>query len=161
MVFRIKHEKMSFLMLLIGLFILLCALSVFFIMSEMTFLYICTIILMCVVIALFFIEQIVRTVVTIEDDTLHIKHLFTKKTIALSDINDVYTERYKRHHKNHYIEKRMRMVITLSNGRKIILTDTAMESVGASGLMLRSSKELPDEEVTLYKVYQIINAKIH
>jgi len=92
---------------------------------------------------------------------LHIKHLFTKKTIALSDINDVYTERYKRHHKNHYIEKRMRMVITLSNGRKIILTDTAMESAGGSGLLLRSSKELPDEEVTLYKVYQIINAKIH
>ncbi|MBR5723231.1 MAG: hypothetical protein IKX57_06330 [Oscillospiraceae bacterium] len=156
MTFRIRHEKISTVLILIAVFSLFCTLSFVFVVLEMTLGLICSVILMLVTIVLFILEQTVRTVVTVEDDAVTVRQICCKKRIAVHEISDIRTERYIRMRKRFFKEQRMRMVITLTNGKNIVLTDSAMADFG--GVLLRESTALPDEEVPLYRAYQAIEA---
>jgi hypothetical protein len=158
MIFKIKHEKLSLLIGLIVLFIVLCALSGVLAANDKMQWVIYLTVVQLIVFTVFVIEQIAGTFVAVEDRAITIKRLFTKKTIAYDEMSDVQIERYKRMHKNHQVEYRMRMKIYLANNKKVVLTDTAMEG---NGLLLRSSRELPDDETELYKVYQAIMSKLY
>lgn len=158
MIFKIKHEKLSTLILLIVSFIILCALSGVLAANDKMQWVIYITAVQLLVFVIFVIEQIISTFVDVEDRAITIKRLFIKKTIAYDEISDVQIERYKRMHKNHQVEYRMRMTIYLVNDKKVVLNDTAM---AGKGLLLRSSVELPDRDVELYKVYQAIILKLN
>ncbi|MCR5600412.1 MAG: hypothetical protein K6G33_06720 [Ruminococcus sp.] len=160
MSYKIKNEKLSSALWFIAAFLLLFTATYYSAIRGMHFNIMCTTALGIVGMLFFFVAQTVRTVVTINDDNITIKHLFSNKIIPFSNISDVKIERYKRRHKNAYIEQRMRMKLFLANGKKIVLNDTAMDTNGALDLLVRSSRVLPDEKVVLYKVFQAISEKI-
>lgn len=156
MCFRIRHEKIGEVLVLIFLFLLLTVLSFVFIIKEMQLLLVCTLVLMLAVIILFILEQTVRTVIEIADHAVTVRRLFGKKRIAVSDISDVQITHYTRRRKRVHLEQRMRMTISLQNAKKLVLTDSAMMHTG--GLQLSSSAILPDEDVPLWQAYQQIQA---
>lgn len=160
MSFKIRNEKASSALLFIATFLLLLTVTYYAVIRGMHLLVICSTALECVCMLFFSVAQLIRTVVTINDDNITIKHLFFSKTIPFSDISDVQVERYKRRHRNGYIEQRMRMRLFLANGKKLVLNDTAMDNNGALSQLLRSSRVLPDEDVTIYKIFQAISEKI-
>lgn len=108
MCFRIRHEKISEVLVLIFLFLLLTVLSFVFIIKEMQLLLVCTLVLMLAVIILFILEQTVRTVIEIADHAVTVRRLFGKKRIAVSDISDVQITHYTRRRKRVHLEQRMR-----------------------------------------------------
>ena len=114
-----------------------------------------------VVIIVFAVSQSMSTAVIIEDGTVTIKKFIAKKTINIDEISDIQISRYERWHKNHYIEQRMRMVISLYEKKDIVLNDTAMAHTSALGLLATRYDELDDEDVTLYQVYQIIKSQMN
>ncbi len=156
MTFRIRHEKISTVIILIAVFLFFCSLSFVFIVREMTIGLICSVILMLITIVLFILEQTVRTVIAVENGAVTVRQICCKRRIAVDEISDIRTERYIRMRKRFFKEQRMRMVITLTNGKNIVLTDSAMAAVG--GVLLHESAALPDEEVPLYRAYQAIAA---
>lgn len=48
------------------------------------------------------------------------------------------------------------LTVFLADGKKTVLTDSAMEHTGG---FLLSSRELPDEDVPLYNAYRLIQAE--
>ena len=156
MTFQIRHESIIEVLILVGLFLLLLTAAFMFIVREMTAAVIITLILAIAVIILIAVALTAKTLIDVGEQTVTVTRLFMKKTFAVSDIRDLRIERYTRRHKNHYKEQRMRMTVLLGNGKKTVLTDTAMESTG--GFLLRSSRELPDEDVPLFRAYQLIQA---
>lgn len=161
MTFKIKHEKISILILLIFSFLLLSVLSFDFVVKEKYLLLFFSLILQLLLIVMFIIEQTTRTIINVDDEKVTIKHLFVKKRLDIKQISNIQTERYKRMHKNHFKECRMRMTIRLYNGQKVVLNDTAMKGMGTIGVLTLNSNELPDEEIELYKAYQSIIAKLN
>lgn len=161
MAFKIKHEKLSILIFLIVSFLLLSVLSFFSVVEEKYLFLFFSLILQLLLIFLFIIEQTTRTVIYVDDETVTIKHLFVKKRLDIRQISNIQTERYKRRHKNHFKECRMRMTISLNNGKKVMLNDTAMKGIGTIGVLTLSSAELPDEEIELYKAYQFMITKLN
>ncbi len=99
MCFRIRHEKISEVLVLLSLFLLLTVLSFVFMIKEMQLLLVCTLVLMLAVIILFILEQTVRTVIEIADHAVTVRRLFGKKRIAVSDISDVQITHYTRRRK--------------------------------------------------------------
>lgn len=160
MSFKIQNQKLSSALLFIATFLLLFTVTYFAAIRGMYFGIMCASALQLLCMVFFTVSQMIRTVVTINDDNITIKHLFFSKIIPVSDIADVQVERYKRRHRNGYIEQRMRMKLFLSNGKKISLNDTAMDSNSILNTLLRTSRILSDEEVTIYKVFQAISEKI-
>ena len=156
MKFKIRHEKMSLVLALIAAFLLLDAIVVYCIMHDQTLGLLCALILMCIDIFLFILAQTVRTEIVISDDMITVRHLFRKTKIAVNKISDLRIERYNRMRRRFYREQRMRMTIVNCSGKKTVLNDTAMVSYGSSGLLSQARDALPDEDVTLYKVYRII-----
>lgn len=156
MTFRIRHESIIEVLILVGLFLLLLTAAFMFIVREMTAAVIITLILSIAVIIMIAAALTAKTMIDVGEQTVTVTRLFMKKTFAVSDIRDLRIERYTRWHKNHYKEQRMRMTVLLGNGKKTVLTDTAMENSG--GFLLRSSRELPDEDVPLFRAYQLIQA---
>ncbi len=115
--------------------------------------------------ALYFIEQILCTVIIVEEERITIKRIYGKQRIALDDISSVDIEPYTRRRKPgrgaSYIEHRMRMTIRLNNGKEIILTDKATVVDGMKGFVLGKRKKADDEDVPLYNAYQVIQAKLY
>jgi hypothetical protein len=52
------------------------------------------------------------------------------------------------------------MTIKLKGGKKTTLSDTAGAIKGVTGFLLSTPEELPDEDVSLYKIYQEIKARL-
>ena len=115
--------------------------------------------------ALYFIEQISCTVITVEEENIIIKRIYGKQRIALYDISSVDIQPYKRLRKPgrraSYVEHHMRMTIILNNGKKIILTDKATIVAGMKGFILGEYKKADDEDVPLYNAYQVIQTKLY
>ena len=118
---------------------------------------------------LYFAEQLIGTVITVEEGFVTVKHLFGKKRIAFSEISNVQLERYRSIRKKkttlsphggyQFFEERLRMTISVMNGKNIVLTDTAMRATGGlPGGLFSTMEPLPDEEVPLYNAYQFIQA---
>lgn len=116
---------------------------------------------------LYFAEQLIGTVITVEDGFVTVKHLFGKKRIAFSDISNVQIERYRRIRKKkniltprggyQFMEQRLRMTISVVNGKNIVLTDTAMTATGGlPGGLFSTMEPLPDEAVPLYNAYSLL-----
>ncbi len=161
MIFKIRYEKISNIIIFILSFMALSALTYFTAVKSKLHLSVYTVSLQIIITVIFVIVQSVRTTLIIDNDNLTIKHLIMKKVVPLSDITDVQTARYKRRHKNHYVEQRMKMVISLKGDKAIVLNDTAMAGIGGKGLLLRNSRVLSDSEIELYKAYQAVMAAIH
>lgn len=111
---------------------------------------------------LYFIEQAVGTVIVIEDNAVVIKYFLGRKRIALEEINDVDIEQYERYRRKpyHHTEYRMKMTISPGNGKKIVLTDKASAVSGVKGFFFGELERKPDDEVNLYKAYQIIMTRL-
>ena len=116
---------------------------------------------------MYFAEQLIGTVITVEDGFVTIKHLFGKTRIAFSEICSVQIERYRRIRKRkrtifpnggyQFQEQRLRMTISVMHGNNIVLTDTAMTATGGlPGGLFSTMEPLPDEAVPLYNAYQSI-----
>lgn len=162
MKFKIRHENLAAYIMFILLFILIagsiCVLGIMDISESYLLL---GFFLDLVVIIVFAVSQSMSTAVIIEDGTVIIKKFIAKKTINIDEISDIQISRYERWHKNHYIEQRMRMVISLYEKKDIVLNDTAMAHTSALGLLATRYDELDDEDVTLYQVYQIIKSQMN
>lgn len=107
---------------------------------------------------LYFLEQIAGTSLQIEEKSVTIRHLLRKQKITVSEISDLQIEPYQRMRRRGgsaaVPDYRMRMTITRTDGKKIILTDKASES----GLTFGNPRRLPDSEVPLYMAYEAIQA---
>lgn len=161
MEFRIRHEKITTVVLLISAFVIMCGLIMAFIMMDIPDLYLLLgFLLLLVIIIVFVVFQTKSTVIKIEDRTITINYVFAKKTINIDEISNIEISRYKRWHKNHYIEKRMRMTIGLYDKKSIVLNDTAMAHTEVLGILSDRNSELPDEEVTIYQAYQMIKSQM-
>ena len=161
MEFRIRHEKIASIIIFILSFLLLGVLTFAFITMNMPAPYLlCGLFLQLVVIIVFAAVQLSSTVITFEGRNVIINYVFAKKTISIDEISDVQISRYERRHKNHYIEQRMRMAISLYGKKDIVLNDTAMAHTPVLGVLASRYDVLPDEEVALYQVYQIIMSQM-
>jgi len=159
--FKIKHEEkiiqitalVSFLLIFVTAFIPFDLIRVPGI--------IITVALSVISALLYFIEQAVGTVISVEDSYISVKHLFIRKKIDFYEISDVNIERYERSRKQgryggRYTEYRMRMTISMLNDKDIVLTDTATTVRGLSGFLLNRHERLDDDEVHIYQAYQMI-----
>ncbi len=161
MTFRIKHENKLYLIIPL-ISILLLFLFVF--LNVIPFLFF---VLFDIIISLFFIlyfvEQIVGTAIVIEDRTVTIKYLLGREIIAIEEICNLDIEPYQRYRRGNacYTEYRMRMTINLLSDKKIVLTDKATAVKGTAGFLLNIRERVPDEDVELYKAYQIINSMLY
>lgn len=162
MKFKIKHERKGIQIIsLVGFFMMF---ATAFIPDEIIRAYgvMISIFITLFFAALYFIEQAVGTKIIIEDGYILIKHIIWRKKIDISEIYDLYTERYQRTRKqgrySRYTEWRLRLTICLTTGENIVLTDTATMVNGALGFLLSTHEPLQDDEVPLYKAYQIIES---
>ena len=161
MKFRIRHENLAAYIMFILAFILIAgSICVSGIMDVSESYLLLGFFLELVVILVFAVVQSMSTVVIIEDGAVTIKKFIAKKTINIDEISDIQISRYERWHKNHYIEQRMRMVISFYDKKDIVLNDTAMAHTSALGILASRYDVLPDEEVALYQVYQIIMSQM-
>lgn len=159
MIFRVKHENIISLVLLILSFLVFGGLSFVFVVKEMPAPFLMSmLVLQCTAIIMFAVLQTKKTVITVGNKTITIKYAFSKKTFNIGEIYDIRIDRYERRHKSHYIEKRMRMTLNLLNGKSIVLNDTAMSGTG--GVLTIASREVSDEYVELYKAYQAIKSRM-
>ncbi|WP_028520929.1 hypothetical protein [Ruminococcus flavefaciens] len=166
MIFKIRHETKTVLLITLAamlLFFALMFISVYSLKLILLSLPFLAVSLVCSL--LYFIEQAVGTTLIVEDSELTIKRLWKRDTIALSDINDVRIEPYKRHrHPSRgaaYTEFRMRMTIDVENNGEIVLNDKATGIKSAAGFLLGRRERIPDEDVPLYKAYQVIQSKLY
>ena len=166
MIFRIKHETKTVLFIAFAamlLFFALMFISVYSLKLILVSLPFLAVSLVCSL--LYFIEQAVGTTLIVEDSELTIKHLWKRDTISLSDINDVRIEPYKRHRRPSrgvaYTEFRMRMTIDVGNSGEIVLNDKATGIKSAAGFLLGKRERIPDEDVPLFKAYQVIQSKLY
>ncbi|MDD5947591.1 MAG: hypothetical protein PUC41_07350 [Oscillospiraceae bacterium] len=162
MEFRIRHEKLSAVIMIILLFVLIAGLTMALIIMDLPEQYwLWGFVLQFVVIIVFAVVQSTSTVITIEDGTVQIRHLFAKRMFHIAEISDLQISHYKRWHKNHYIEQRMRLTIRFGDKKDVVLNDTAMVHTPVFGILATRNDVLPDEDVTLYQVYQIIQSQMH
>jgi len=166
MIFKIRHETKAVLFITLAamlLFFALMFISVYSLKLILLSLPFLAVSLVCSL--LYFIEQAVGTTLIVEDSELTIKRLWKKDTIALSDINDIRIEPYKRYrHPSRgatYTEFRMRMTIDVENNGEIVLNDKATGIKSAAGFLLGRRERIPDEDVPLYKAYQVIQSKLY
>lgn len=160
--FRIKHEKLLTVVFLILSFIFLGGLSMAFLILDIPALYLlCVLVLQFIAIIVFIVVQSASTVITIRGRIIDIKYVFSKDRIIIDEIKDIQIDRYKRWHKNHFIEQRLKMTLTLVDDRTIVLNDTAMVRTPVLGIMARRDDVLPDEQVVLYQVYQLIKSQMN
>ncbi len=158
MKFKIKHEQKWI------LFTILAAGLLFFIFVVLSvkwfsrWLLMADIAIVILTMMLYFTEQLIGTSVRVGGNTVTIKYIFHKRIIAVSDISDLNIEAYQRIRRRGggaaSQEKRMRMTISLLDGKDIILTDKAEKS----GFALTEPEKLPDSEVPLYKAYTAIKS---
>ena len=159
MTVRIRHENLRIVLMLIAVFLLLCGLACVCIVKYDLPEIICMLILLYVTVMMLILEQTVRTAVTVDEEAVTARFLFLKKRMAFSEMRDVRLERYTRRRKNHFKEQRLRMTVSGENGKKFVLTDSAMAHNG--GIMFSRYAVLPDEEVPLYGVYRCIQEKLN
>ena len=176
MSFRIKHEKPA-VTIISAVSIILWFLAIFgFCLTCESFdeiplwqilPFVVIIVLLTAGSCMYFAEQLIGTVITVEDGFVTIKHLFGKTRIAFSEICSVQIERYRRIRKRkrtifpnggyQFQEQRLRMTISVMHGNNIVLTDTAMTAAGGlPGGLFSTMEPLPDEAVPLYNAYQSI-----
>lgn len=120
------------------------------------------------VVILLFSGNTYSTSVTVEKDCIHIKYLVIKKSINMSDIENVKIKRrsiprvYKKYinkyHPYHYTEERLEMTIYLNNGKDVVLTDNAtiVKEHNHSNIISYSHEYIADEDVPLFMAYQVI-----
>jgi len=157
MTFKIKHEKK--LVMIIGLISVLLFFVLGFFADKIPLWILKTDIAIAVVsFILYFIGQAVGTFIVIENNIVTIKYLFGRKRISVEKIRNVDIESYHRHRRgnSNYTEYRMRMTITLSDGKEIVLSDKATKS----GFTFGVPEKLPDSEVPLYMAYTVIRSLI-
>ncbi|HNZ98439.1 hypothetical protein [Ruminococcus sp.] len=166
MIFKIRHETKEVLFITLAamlLFFALMFISVYSLKLILLSLPFLAVSLVCSL--LYFIEQAVGTTLIVEDSELTIKRLWKRDTIALSDINDVRIEPYKRYrHPSRsvaYTEFRMRMTIDVENNGEIVLNDKATGIKSAAGFLFGRRERIPDEDVPLYKAYQVIQSRLY
>ena len=162
MKFKIKHETFFYLIVsLISMSISLMFLSLntdaciliclaFFVVADLF-------------IVFHIIEHIAGITIVIQDKTVIIKSFLKRRKIAVSEISNLHIEKYSRyrHKPSAHTEYRMRMTIELFNNKKIVLTDNATAVNNVEGFLLSKYEEAPDEDVSLYKAYQIIKCEIN
>lgn len=158
MKYRIKHQDPTF-----AIILLFCILLVFASAFFNTILPIWTIGLHLAVVLLTILLSLIDSMVGVtvigEDSYMIIKSLWRSKRIDYDQITDVMTKRYKRRRRYRY-DIRMKMTISLANGKKVVLNDNAGEFRGVSSLLRSVPYDKPDEEVPLYQVCQMIRSKI-
>jgi len=164
MKFKIKHETKGIIILAlvsIELFFLLIVLSGLNMPLWLLWVAIAAAVLS---VLLYPLEQIVGTSIIVEESSVTVKKLFGKKTIAASEIDAIGIRPYERFRRPAraavYTEYRMQMTIALAGGDKVVLTDKATKVSGTKGFILGIRERIPDEEVELYKAYQIIRAML-
>lgn len=113
---------------------------------------------------LYFVEQAVGTTIVIEDKTIIIKYIIRRKKIAVRNICNLNIEKYKRirpgnRYRRGYTEYRMKMTMELLNGKKLVLTDRATAVIKGGLLQLAEYREVPDEDVNLYKAHAAIRQR--
>lgn len=158
MKFKIRHEqKWIIIAIFIALFLVF---RLSFFLGFTIWMLLVDIAVLIISMLLFFAEQIVGTSVLVEEDMITIKYLLNKRKIAVSEISNLNIESYKRMRRRgggaFYEDYRMRMTITLYDGKRFILTDSAMKS----GFALVNPEKLPDSDVPLYMAYTVINSLI-
>ena len=159
MSFKIRHEQRSISIILIVSLLLLCGLSCFFIVNDMYLRLQFNLILQILLLAVLIIEQNVRTVITVDDDTVEIKHIFKRITLDIGQISDIQAERYQKVHQKNDIEPRFRMIISLDSGKKVLLNDTAAAGGIPFGILSYRRKKLPLNKIELFKAYRFIMKK--
>lgn len=158
MEYKIKHEnKIIIIIELIALLILI--IMIFFASALPLWSFFLVIAVMIAYPFIYLIERAVGTSVIIRDDEMIIKYLIGKKKITFDEVADVQIKKYKRQ-RHHHEDYRMRMTINLKSGKKTTLSDTAGAIKGVTGFLLSTPEELPDEDVTLYKIYQEIKSRL-
>ena len=166
MIFKIRHETKAVLFITLTAMLLFFALMFISVYSmKLIFVSLPFLAVSLICSLLYFIEQAVDTTLIVEDSELTIKRLWKRDTIFLSDINDVRIEPYKRYrHPSRgaaYTEFRMRMTIDVENNGKIVLNDKATGIKSAAGFLLGRRERIPDEDVPLYKAYQVIQSRLY
>ena len=176
MCFKIKHENTAVKIIsIVSIILWFQAICLFCLIAEkadkmplwLTLPFAGIMVLLTAASCLYFAEQLIGTVITVEDGFVTVKHLFGTKRIAFSDISNVQIERYKRIRKKKstlsphggymFAEQRLRMTISVMNGKPIVLTDTAMTAQGGlPGGLFSTMEPLPDESVPLYNVYTLL-----
>ena len=156
--YKIKHENKIIIFIELIAFLILI-IMIFFASSLPLWSFFLVIAVMIAYPFVYLTERAVGTSVIIRDDDMIIKYPIGKKTIAFDEIADVQIKRYKRR-RHHHEDYRMRMTIKLKSGKKTTLSDTAGAIKGVTGFLLSTPEELPDEDVSLYKIYQEIKARL-
>ena len=159
MTFWIRHEKFSILVPLILAFLLLTCLSCVCLVRDMIFWLIVILILQIAVITLFTVENYLKTEITVTDADVTIRRLYSVKQFAVSEIADMQIERYTKYRRCSVTEHRMRMRVRLTDGRTVVLNDSAAPQRGLVRVLLNSGDALPDEDVALYQAYLMIQSK--
>ena len=176
MSFKIKHEKTAVKIIsIVSIILWFQAVCGFCLISDavdemppwLIVIFVVIIVLLLAGSCLYFAEQLIGTVITVEDGFVTVKHLFGTKQIAFSDISNVQIERYRRIRKKkstlsphggyQFMEERLRMTISVMNGNNIVLNDTAMTAQGGlPGGLFSTMEPLPDESVPLYNAYTLL-----
>ena len=105
MCFKIKHENTAVKIIsIVSIILWFQAICLFCLIAEkadkmplwLTLPFAGIMVLLTAASCLYFAEQLLGTVITVEDGFVTVKHLFGTKRVAFSDISDVQIERYKR-----------------------------------------------------------------
>lgn len=112
--------------------------------------------MMILALLLYFWEQLLKTKITLTDKTMTIRYAwkFTKK-IQLINVQSAYVTNYTVRTRYRHNIPRMKLIINLSEGRTLVLNDSAVYST-LSLLNIFDDGRLPDKDVTIYRVYEII-----
>ncbi len=105
------------------------------------------------------LDKFVGTSIIIDGREITIKYVFGKKVIYVEEIYDIRYERYIVEQKRRSVfpdEPRLRVFIELHSDETIILTDKAYIKDKNRKYIISRLKELPDEEVVLYRAYMAI-----
>ncbi len=109
------------------------------------------------------IERNTGTEITItQDGYIEVRNMFENRRIHINEITNITIERYEIRRAlgkyNHYQEQRLKMRITPTIGKNIILTDTATIVDRALIRRLSDINYLQNENVPLYQAYQVIRS---
>lgn len=158
MKYRIKHQSPTY--AVIAIVCMMFMIGTVFVNDILSF-KIMYVFYAIMLLAIFFnlIESAVGVTVIGEDSYMIIKSLWRRKRIDFDQITDVTTKRYKKRRRYRY-DIRMKMTISLANGKKVVLNDNAGEFRGVSSFLRSNPFDKPDEEVPLYQVCQMIRSKI-
>ena len=109
------------------------------------------------------IERNTGTEITItQDGYIEVRNMFENRRIHINEITNITIERYEIRRAlgkySHYQEQRLKMRITPTIGKNIILTDTATIVDRALIRRLSDINYLQNENVPLYQAYQVIRS---